>query len=239
MKNIRNGFILFLAVIISTFSLIFSYNIQAAAQDASTLSSILSTRNNLPALTQAQIDDFDKYVFENKRGLLALDTRAIKSKENFLQSDIINIQKYLKSYNYKLNQVKNTQLQLVKEPKSFSFNNPEAVIRDDFNFAEKSLNRSKRCQRESKLFYKWWGDQLYLNHCLIKDLALKNLAGRVAAGVICSVLTLGLCAPIFAGLSTVISIYLISLRFNSVICSNKGANLNKSNIGLFWVSRVC
>jgi hypothetical protein len=161
MQKLRNIFIILLVLLVSTLSLILNYLITSNAQSLeviNNLNSTLTSTPDAPSLTEKEIADFDKYITANKLGLLVLDSQTVLKSGISTQETINKINKYLKNYNYKLNQIKKTQLQLVQEDKSFTFSNPEMIIKNDFSSAQKAIKKSKKCQKEARLTYKWWGD---------------------------------------------------------------------------------
>lgn len=91
-------------------------------------------------------------------------------------------------------------------------------------------------------YHYWWGTAWTFNHCLVQQLwIIIYIDGSVATGIgiICGALTAGACA-IFAGLAgTVIVGTVVAMQSADAQCNNRGANLNLTYAGIFFVNSVC
>jgi hypothetical protein len=94
--------------------------------------------------------------------------------------------------------------------------------------------------------YFWWGERIFVNHCLIATIAVWIQAGVGFAGIIA--LIAGLMNPVVTSVlaaATVVgivaSIYLAALQACDTYCGDQGANINALWFppGIYWVSTIC
>lgn len=95
------------------------------------------------------------------------------------------------------------------------------------------------CREYAHLFFNWWGVTLYMNHCLVNDVAFAWGSIGIIAGMISA--ACAACAPFAWLLAGIAALYTGWLVWADNRCGGNGANVNAPWMWGWapWISSVC
>ena len=93
------------------------------------------------------------------------------------------------------------------------------------------------CTEQATITTRWWGQQIWLNDCLVNDLLFAMGTGAAISTIIAAACTP--CAPVAGVIAGVLALYTGWMAWANNRCGNRGINVNIPWTGPAWVSTVC